>query len=562
MLRTWLRLSTTSLAVAALAAGCSKHSSESPPATVPATFLFFNDAGSNAVFAVDPRNATTSVVEPPSTSAINTAWNVSSGRFDPASGLVVDAWTYAIAYLKPDLTGHLGLFKADAPLGATPPAPVQVSTLSAAVCSVWFFEDYAQADHSSLLVQMPGLDGFCGSGGDDELALVPLYLSSVADPIVAHTTYVSDVFPVYDQTGAIASWLMFDGIDNLFWEPRLLTTSHALASVVDGFGVLATTAGKLWLDVDSSLKVWSLGAGSLADPGGVPTTVPAGRHYLTAADGQHLYVGDQSAPGGAIVRVRLDGSAAAQVVYTLPAALTLTDLQLTTNRILIRTHTGPPPEYEYFTVPKGGGEAVKVFAPYPGGDFDAGRAVGGSLFFEAVGATTALAAKMAEDGSDAVSFISTTAFQLWSFAGGTSFPIDTGSKGKANRAILRRGGDISQGFSTAAEFGEAWTLRSFDAASRAGEIQVGALPAAWSVATPMAQASGSVTLVLASRADTLGQDFFLADLMKDDSVVQLTSIATDKTMYGSSNCSTGGVASAAPALLALLAAAGLRRRRR
>jgi hypothetical protein len=528
MLRTRHTFASIAL-VALIASGCSKGGSESSPAKVPATYLFFNDSGTNAVIAVDPRNATTLIIEPASSASIYDSTSFLTGRFDPASGLFVNARTSAFAYLKTDASGKLQLFKVDALLGATPPAPVRVSTLSASSnCNYWFNQDYAQADHSSLMIAAPGPDGVCGTA-DDDLSLVPLYLAANADPVVAHATHVYTVRPVYDPKGAIGAWLMYDNIaGELFWEPPLLTAHHPLASVAWNWRVLAAPAGKIWLDVASSLKYWSLDAGSLADPGGAPTTLPSA--YSSAADNQYLYIGDRSGPGGSVQRVRLDGSAVPQVVYTLPAGATLQTLKLTTNRILISTDTR-----EYFTVPKGGGAATKVFTPYPylSNPYVMVRAIGSSLFFEFYDPWTIVAAKMAEDGSDAVSFVSTTASQGWTFAGGTSFPIDEGSGANASRAVLFRGGDwpsivATNGSASSYLSGEPWTLRTFDAASRAGESKVGTLPEGWFSPGPGAEASGTVTLLTARRQDA-GSDVFLVDLMKDDSVVQITSVATDKT---------------------------------
>jgi hypothetical protein len=505
--------------LAALAGGCSSSSSSSspPPPPVPATLLFFHDNFTGAMIAVDPRNVGTTQVD--SGRPLYYGANLTAGSYDASSGLVTSARTSAIGYLMDDGLGHARLFRLDAALGSAAPTPVRVSNLSVPwteVCCQWSFDDYAHPDQAQVVVASAGANHTCFDD-DDELAFVPLDLTSIDDPAVVTTITPDSVSAVYGTNGAIASWLLFR-TGKLVAMPSGLASSHTLASGFTNRSLLASAAGRAWMKIDGDIKYWSLGAASLADPGGVATTLAC--NYW-GQDGQYLYLSDSSGPADKIVRVKLDGSAPAEVLYTAPSGVHLWGPQVGANRLLFAAIKSSG--WEFFTLPKAGGSPQKVFTPYPDLTSQSSFLVGSALYFDVASATTSLAVKMADDSTDQVEYLTTAARQVWWFTAGTSFPIGSRrADDMGGRAVLVRAGPAGGG---------PLSLRSFDAKTGGDEKRVGVLPGSLSVDGPLVEMSGTATLLYAGRPDA-GNDVFFADLAKDDSVQQLTSTAVGKSLMG------------------------------
>jgi hypothetical protein len=385
-----------------------------------------------------------------------------------------------------------------------------VSTLNlSAYCRVALFPDHAQPSESTLLLLAPGPDARCDTP-DDAVYLVRLSMGPTTAPIVAtNTSYFSDgAQPVYAPNGAIAQWLMTDG-SRSFIESVNLTSSHDVQS--GSWTLLAQTPGRLWLaDGGGHLRYIAHDGSSFQDPGGVTTTMPSlstPPDYPTSADESHLYWAD----GTRILRVKLDGSAPPELIHTTSTGGTVRSLTLTSGKVVYNDSVTK----SFHAIPRAGGAPVLVLAP---GLNVTVQGAGSSLFFADL--YEGKAYKMAEDGSDMVTFVSSTTDMGWSFTRSTTRPFAGDATTGAARAILVDDSPSDRGV---------FWAKSYDAATRGGEVFLGSFPAGWGA--PFAAAETSGTKMLMGAVLPAGADLFLADVAADSSLVQITSNSVGGTYY-------------------------------
>jgi hypothetical protein len=492
--------------------GCTKSNSEEPRATP--NYLFFADNSNTCIQAVDPRDATTVILDQGSTTYPNL---LETGSVT-SSGLLTGVETRALLWLRDDGSGNYQAFKVDAPVGSRKTRMSTLSLPAANVCNMQLFPDHAHPSESTLVIlakASPAAD--CFTAADVSVYLLRLSMGPTTDPLVATSTlYFSDrIQPVYAPNGAIAQWLMTDGSQS-FVEPANLTTSHTVQS--GWWTPLAQTPGRLWVsDGAGYLKYLAHDGTSFQEPGGATTTMPSitdpanAPDYPYTADESYLYWVDLTR----ILRVKLDGSAAPELIHAIPPGGRIRSLTLTSGKVVYSDNVTKA----FHAIPRAGGAPAQIDPILAPGVNVGVQAAGSSLFFADIDNQRAYS--MAEDGTDLVEFVSSTHDINWFFTRAATRPFSGNATTGAARAIL-----VDDSPSDAGVF---WA-RSYDAATRRGGVFLGSFPAGWGGAFAMAETSGTKMLMGANGPG--GSDLFLADAAADFSVVQITSTSVAGGYYG------------------------------
>lgn len=547
------------LAAAALAAcksGGSDGSAPPPPPVQPATWLLYKDGSPGGLVALDPAALSTATVEPSGLATVASAALVTVGTWSGARARLEAVHSHAVVYWKRDLgTDEDQLWAADV-AGATAPSPRRLSTLSlppGAVCTRLVFPDHALPSASAVVVVTGGADADCATATDNTLALARLS----AGPATAPATYAGAapavIAAVPSAAGGIHAWIMRrDASSGVWLEPADWAAPATTTLAAGAVGFVASYPGRVWLAVDGSLKAYAAGASALADPGGVPTTIPASR--LQAVDERDLYWVEAAATGAPISRVRLDGGAAAQVVHGLQgeaaAALTVTE-----DRIVYRNLAGA-----WRAVPKAGGDPITLWTQPPTDTVrvhTAGRSLWfydttrrGSTSVDPAGATSTHGTYDAGGGG---------VWAYWGPVAGASMRFGTTPYENPARVLLveadRVTGDVR--------------LRSFDAATAVESGGATSFPpdlAVTSVMPPLvaAESSGSTGAVLIAAFDAANRGEVLVVKAADPGTLHRVTAtgALGEAPVGAltGSCSTGGGLTAS-GLVVALALRRLRRRR-
>jgi hypothetical protein len=241
------------------------------------------------------------------------AWNLTSGPSDSGR---IHAIVYAV-----DGT----LWKLRATQTGTLPQPERFSTESGLnkVCDgTQTHTDFANADRSTYLYELPGADGVCQTRGDNQWRMVTLATATQDNPLPAY----APISPLRDPSnGALIGWLAIDGnslssYNAQFQNPALLSSFRGDVET------LSVTLTAIALRIDEEIRIYTTSTANLSPP--IHTRSDSVQFALN--DGQSLYFLD----GSTLYTAPFDGSRAATPLVTEANTVGIGNVTLTPGKLV------------------------------------------------------------------------------------------------------------------------------------------------------------------------------------------------------------------------------------
>ncbi|MCI0526405.1 MAG: hypothetical protein L0Y56_02990, partial [Nitrospira sp.] len=429
-----------------------------PSATTPVapdTRLFYKG---DALWSVDPANPSAPVQFDSGTIGERGVYH---GVWDTANSRITALHKRTVMYAKGGRLYKVSALKSD----SLSPTQLSDEVGATTICNRGMVPDFAEADNSVYLYELPGPDSSCSTASDNILKMVRLGMNSTENPIVAkqvmttESIFSEDRFmALWDKTnGAITGWLAREGQNMLRCDRDFqnCTTLSPFTTSVRNLGGNVFT-GQLILLIDSKLHAYNVSTRVLS-----PSlyTFPGSTLTAPRSDATHLYFRD----GGSILKVPLDGSALASPLVTESENIRF--FNLTRNSVAYTLLDTNSSTTSLKVISKAGGTPSTLVPSTT--DFTELSVVAGNWLYYQKGST---AGKIMDDGTGGTEI--PNARWVGAIASGDSpysVPaFGSGSTFELERSLWVEGCSISSC--------AAGTLKSLDAATNTGEIVLGTLP--------------------------------------------------------------------------------------
>lgn len=331
----------------------------------------FTWADDGPLLAIDPANPTAT----PITVANNVVWAEKakvSATYDAATQTANNVRWESLIYASGGKLFKINMQKSAGVPGSAANPPVQVSNETGAtkVCDI--NPIVSPVGPGRVTYRLPGANGFCFQaalpGNDDVQKMISLSATATDAPTAFPPGLIHVGEQVFNLTTGAASHIFFTDEANSNTLKVLNLTTNSTTTVQANVGtsdqisfVAQDTSDRVFLVGNQTLYLYTISTNVLT---ALKTgTSPMRCSGSTCADGTHLYVYEDA---GKVYRAPLTATGPADVQTILNGTTPILQVQLTTNRVLVVTHSGTTTvDSALLSVAKTGGAPTTVVPSAP-----------------------------------------------------------------------------------------------------------------------------------------------------------------------------------------------------